>query len=129
MKKKKEMRLDTTWLSPIKKRPVCRLLIFKTFNAVDDSLSSSSSCDKKQTILESSQWFGYENKVLFYSKTNFQPVFYPKHLRNTLGILLNQSMTSQNAKNQSKTWNQPGTINLLELIYVFLGILKAKVTQ
>jgi len=38
-------------------------------------------------------------------------------------------MTSKNTKNQSKTQNQPETINLSELIYVFLGVLKVKKTS
>jgi hypothetical protein len=46
-------------------------------------------------------------------------MFDPKNLRNTIGTLLNQLMTSRNAKNRSETQNQPRIINHFEFRYVF----------
>jgi hypothetical protein len=38
--------------------------------------------------------------------------------------MLNQSITSNNAKNRFKIQNQPETQNVFELRYVFLGAFK-----
>jgi hypothetical protein len=43
----------------------------------------------------------------------------PKYLGNTLGTLLNQSLTFKNIKNHFKTHNQLKTKNLLELKFFF----------
>ena len=40
--------------------------------------------------------------IIFLPKYLFATYFDSKHLENTLGILLNQSMTSKNTKNTSK---------------------------
>jgi len=40
----------------------------------------------------------FKNTISFYPKTQFQPIFDPKHLGNTLKTLLNQSLNSKNEK-------------------------------
>jgi len=50
----------------------------------------------------------------------------PKYIGNTLGTLLNQSLTFKNIKNHFKTHNQPKTKNLLELKSFFFGAFKAR---
>jgi len=102
---------------------------------MNDVSSTLVDCSKKQMacrllILESNHWFDQKTRFLFfYQKNPFESIFNPKHLGNTIWTLLNQCMTSKNTKNQSKTQNQPETINLSELISVFLGVLKVKKTS
>jgi hypothetical protein len=50
-----------------------------------------------------------KNTISFYPKTQFQPIFDPKHLGNTLKTLLNQSLNSKNEK--KKIWNPKSTQN------------------
>jgi len=50
-----------------------------------------------------------KNTIYFYPKTQFQPIFDPKHLGNTLKTLLNQSLNSKNKK--KKIWNPKSTQN------------------
>jgi hypothetical protein len=72
---------------------------------------------------------GWKNKVavFFTKKTHFQPFFfYPKHLENTIGTLLNQSMVFKNVTSNPKTRKQLKTKKVFELKYVFIGVFKEK---
>ena len=86
---------------------------------------------KKQTtyrllIPESNNWFDQKTRFLFFTKkTHLNPFF----TQNTIETLLNQCMTSKNTKNQSKTQNQPETINLSELISIFLRCFEGEKTS
>jgi hypothetical protein len=51
-----------------------------------------------------------------------------KHLKNTVEILFNQSMTSKNAKDCPKIHNQFKTKNIPEFRYVFFSYFQGKKT-
>jgi hypothetical protein len=56
----------------------------------------------------------------FSKKIEFQPNFYPKHIENTLEIMINLLMTlKQKPKKHRKNRNQPKNKNLPELSFIF----------
>jgi hypothetical protein len=60
------------------------------------------------------------------SKIYFQLIFNQENLENTIGILLNQSITSKSTKNHFKIQNQPEIKNHPELTSVSLSTFKVK---
>jgi hypothetical protein len=70
-----------------------------------------------------------KTRLLFFlpKKLIFNPFFfYPKHLENTIGTLLNQSMVFKNVTSNPKTRKQLKTKKVFELKYVFIGVFKEK---
>jgi hypothetical protein len=77
--------------------------------------------------LKSSHCGRWKNRVFVFSpKISFQPIFDPKHPKNILEILLNQSMPTQKPTNRLKTRNPPKIKILLELRSVVLDVFKVK---
>jgi len=60
------------------------------------------------------------------SKIYFQLIFNQENLENTIGILLNQPITSKSTKNHFKIQNQPEIKNHSELTSVSLSTFKVK---
>jgi len=69
---------------------------------------------------------GKTGSFFFHPKSHFQPIFYQKHLENTLETLLNQSMATKKPTNRLKTWNPPKTKIPSELRFVVLGAVEVK---
>jgi hypothetical protein len=97
------------WRVAHQERDCVRALMFLKFNALFDNKKN----DNTLFVLTKNASF------IILQNTHLQTIFDLKHLVNTIGTLINQSMASENIKNSFKVHNQPEIKNLPQLISIF----------